>query len=316
MSSFSDIDRVTNLHKNNELQLLCFRLEDSANLYALNVFKVKEVMNYNGNIISIDHNGSSLIEGIITVRELNLPLIDLRKWFHYDPVSPLNNLSDFGVPSNVTTVLICDFSKFTVAIRIYKPERILGKRWDEIDQGNNVGVNSESGKLISRTKYYDGRIVQVVDVEKMLVDAFPWMEEEKISEIEHLETISIDKEILVADDSISVIAIMRKILNKLGVRYKVFKNGQELLDYVFADGRDISDIGIVITDLEMPITSGFEVIKQLKADKRTAHLKVVVNSSMSGKSNEEMAKSLNADEFMSKSNPEELSQILKKHLLY
>jgi len=314
MSSISEIDRVTNLHKNNELQLLCFKLENNDNLFALNVFKVKEVLKYTGHIISVDGETSSLVDGIVCIRNLNLPLIDLRRWFYYDPLNPKADISSFGVPSKEIVLLVCDFSKFTVAIRIYSPERILGKRWDEIDQGNSVGVNSESGKLISRTKYYDGRIVQVVDVEKMLVDAFPWIEEDKLAELQKLEKMNIDKEILVADDSITVIAMMRKILTKIGVRFKLFRNGRELLDYVFAQDRDIADIGLVITDIEMPVTSGFEVIKQLKNDKRTAHLKIAVNSSMSGKSNEEMAKSLNADEFMSKSNPDEIATILKKYL--
>ena len=71
---------------------------------------------------------------------------------------------------------------------------------------------------------------------------------------------------------------------------------------------------MIITDLEMPETSGFEVIKQIKQNNRTAHLPIVVNSSMSGSSNEEMAMSLNANEFISKSNPLEIEACIKKYL--
>jgi two-component system chemotaxis response regulator CheV len=316
MSNFSDIDRITSLHKNNELQLLCFRLEDNNSLFALNVFKVKEVIKYKGQIVKLDHNKSALVEGLITMRNLTIPLIDLRKWFHYDVNNPEKDLDPYRIESKHKVILICDFSKFIVGIRVYKPDRILPKRWDEIDQSVTVGVNSDSSKLISRTKYYDGRIVQVVDVEKMLVDAFPWIEEGKNTEIEGLKSLKdIKKQILVADDSTIVIKTLNKILNKLEVNFKIFKNGKELLDYIDSDKCDKDNIGVVVTDLEMPVMSGFEVIKSLKNDKNLSHLPIVVNSSMSGKSNEEMARSLNADEFMSKSNPEELAGILKKYLL-
>ena len=88
MASLSNVDQITNLHKNNELQLLCFRLEKDKDLYGVNVFKIREVIKYKGGITMITHNTSSLVEGLITMRELTIPLIDLRKWFYYDPRLP------------------------------------------------------------------------------------------------------------------------------------------------------------------------------------------------------------------------------------
>ncbi len=44
--SLAGIDQVTSLHKNNELQLLCFRLGKNKDLYAVNVFKIREVVKY------------------------------------------------------------------------------------------------------------------------------------------------------------------------------------------------------------------------------------------------------------------------------
>ena len=64
----------------------------------------------------------------------------------------------------------------------------------------------------------------------------------------------------------------------------------------------------------MPVVSGFEVIKQVKNSEKFKHIPVIVNSSMSGASNEEMAKSLNADGFVSKSNPKEIEITLKQVL--
>ena len=318
MSNLSNVDQITNLHRNNELQLLCFRLEKDKDLYAVNVFKIREVIKYRGDITVVSHDSSSLIEGLITIRELTIPLIDLRKWFYYDASDRAKDLEGYGVkrePGEDEVIMICEFSKWTVGVRIYEADRILNKKWTEIEQSAGIGNSGLNSKLVSRTRYFDGRLVQVVDIEKMLVDVFPWIEDEKNLEMNKIKEIVTDREVLLADDSPSVIKTMQNILNKLGVNYKSFVNGQKLLDYVFAEGTDISRIGIIITDLEMPEASGFEVIKQIKANPLTSKIPVVVNSSMSGSSNEDMARSLNANEFISKSNPAEVEDALRRLMI-
>lgn len=318
MSNLSNVDQITNLHRNNELQLLCFRLEKDKDLYAVNVFKIREVVKYRGDITVVAHEGSSLVEGLITIRELTIPLIDLKKWFYYDSANKAKNLDPYGIvrdPGDDEVVMICEFSKWTVGVRIYEADRILNKKWTDIEQSAGIGNSGLNTKLVSRTRYFDGRLVQVVDIEKMLIDVFPWIEDEKNDEMNRIQEIETDKEVLLADDSPSVIKTMQHILTKLGLVYHTFTNGQQLLDYAFDENTDISKIGIIITDLEMPEASGFEVIKQIKANPKTAHLPIVVNSSMSGSSNEDMARSLNANEFISKSNPIEVEEALRKFMI-
>lgn len=318
MSNLSNVDQITNLHRNNELQLLCFRLEKDKDLYAVNVFKIREVVKYRGDITVVSHENNSLIEGLITIRELTIPLIDLHKWFYYDAKDKARNLEGYGVkrePGEDEVIMICEFSKWTVGVRIYEADRILNKKWTEIEQSAGIGNSGLNSKLVSRTRYFDGRLVQVVDIEKMLVDVFPWIEDEKNAEMSKIQQIITDNEVLLADDSPSVIKTMQNILNRLGVQYRTFLNGQKLLDYVFDSDTDVSKIGIIITDLEMPESSGFEVIKQIKASPLTSKIPVIVNSSMSGSSNEDMARSLNADEFISKSNPVEVEEALQKFMI-
>lgn len=317
MSNLASIDQVTNLHRNNELQLLCFRLEEGKDLYAVNVFKIREVVKYRGGITVVSHDSGSLVEGLITIRELTIPLIDLKKWFHYDPRTKDKNLKEYAIkrhPGEDDIIMICEFSRWTVGVRIYEADRILNKKWTEIEQSAGIGGATKNSKLVSRTRYFDGSLVQVVDIEKMLVDVFPWIENEKEEEIRKINRINTTKEILLADDSPSVLKTMQSILDKLGVHHKDFVNGQKLLNYIFDEKTDVANVGMIITDLEMPEASGFEVIKQVKANPKTSHIPIVVNSSMSGSSNEEMARSLNADEFISKSNPAEIEEVMRQHL--
>ncbi|WP_066387682.1 chemotaxis protein [Helicobacter himalayensis] len=318
-ASMSKIDQVTSLHKNNELQLLCFRLEKGRDLYAVNVFKIREVIKYSGSLTIVSHEANSLVEGLITIREMTIPLIDMRKWFFYDPKQKSKDLRGCSIKREKgedDIVMICEFSRWTIGVRIYEADRILNKKWTEIEQSAGVGGSGQNGKLVSRTRYFDGSLVQVVDIEKMLTDVFPWIEKEKEEEMQKVSQVQATKCILLADDSPSVLRTMQVILNRIGVVHYDFVNGRKLLDYVSSPTTDISTIGMVITDLEMPEASGFEVIKQMKSNPQTAHIPIVVNSSMSGSSNEDMARSLNADEFISKSNPVDIENAIKKLMLH
>ncbi|WP_163555115.1 chemotaxis protein [Helicobacter suis] len=316
-NNLAHIDQVTSLHKNNELQLLCFRLGKNKDLYAVNVFKIREVVKYNGSLTIISHEPNSLVEGLIIIRELTIPLIDMKKWFYYDSNNKQKDLRPYCIEKadgKDDIVMICEFSRWTIGVRIYEADRILNKKWTEIEQSAGVGGNTGNSKLVSRTRYFDGRLVQVVDIEKMLTDVFPWIEQESHAELDTLTQLYSDKLVLLADDSPSVLKTMQVILDKLGIKHLDFINGKQLLDYLFAKETILEDIGLIITDLEMPEASGFEVIRRAKSDPNMAHIPIVVNSSMSGSSNEEMARSLHADDFISKSNPKDVERIVKQFM--
>lgn len=312
--AMADVDQATQLHLRNEVQFFCFRLADNNQRYAVNIFKVREVIKYRGHITLVTHDPTTLLEGVITVRHETMPLIDMKKWFSHSHDAPAQNLQDKGVKADHMTVMVCDFSDCVVGIRIYDADRIVARKWSEVNQSSEMGFNNVSGKITGNTKYIDGRIMQIVDVEKMLVDVFPWIEKDKEVELSGIDSVDHDKLVLLAEDSPSAMKMMRKILDKIGVRYRDFVNGKLLLDFVKDETTDLNDIGLIITDLEMPEASGFEVIRQMRGDERFNHIPIVVNSSMSGDSNRDMAEQLNADGFVSKSNPREIQAIMQKLL--
>ncbi|EQD88920.1 response regulator [Helicobacter pylori SouthAfrica50] len=86
-----------------------------------------------------------------------------------------------------------------------------------------------------------------------------------------------------------------------------------MLNYLY-EKEHYEKVGVVITDLEMPNTSGFEVLKTIKANPKTNHIPVIINSSMSSDSNRQLAQSLEADGFVVKSNILEIHEMLKKTL--
>lgn len=72
--------------------------------------------------------------------------------------------------------------------------------------------------------------------------------------------------------------------NNLANRIHVARDGQQALDFLFAQGEYVSrDVNshprVILLDLKLPKVSGIEVLRAVKADARTRHIPVVVLTS-------------------------------------
>ncbi len=307
----NSIDRMTALHKNNEVQYLCFRLEEGGELFAVNVFKVQEIIKYDKQPTLIGHEEGALLEGLITVRDMTVPLVDMKKWFSYH-IGKSEDLRHAGLDPKNSQVMLCDFSGVFVGIRIYKADRILTKRWDEIFPSMAMGAESDK-KINNHTYYIDGSLVQIVDIEKMISEVFPFLEEEVKAAVLETGNIDTNKFLLIAEDSVVATRVLKDVLTKIGVKHRFFDNGRKLIEFIENNEDEMQRCGLIITDLEMPEVSGFEVIKRIKGKPSLEKIPIAVNSSMSGDSNRNMALSLGADHFMQKTSPTEISDLVNKY---
>lgn len=308
------IDKTTSLHLNNEAQFLCFRLDEEkdAQLYGLNIFKIREIIHYDGEVTEILGGSDGVMLGFLSVRGESIPLVDVKRWLHYNASDLSRNLKEYSVKDEHNLVIVCHFSNHSIALKVLKIERIIHKNWTEISAGDKQGINEES-KISAITRFDEERVVQILDVEKMVSDVFPSLKDLDDLTLRCIEAIQSQKLILIAEDSLSALKTLEKIVQTLELRYLAFPNGKELLDYLY-EKEHYQQVGVVITDLEMPVISGFEVLKTIKADSRTEHLPVIINSSMSSDSNRQLAQSLEADGFVVKSNILEIHEMLRKTL--
>ncbi len=308
------IDKTTSLHLNNEAQFLCFRLDEEkdAQLYGLNIFKIREIIHYDGEVTEILGGSDGVMLGFLSVRGESIPLVDVKRWLHYNASDLSRNLKECSVKDEHNLVIVCHFSNHSIALKVLKIERIIHKNWTEISAGDKQSINEE-GKISAITRFDGERVVQILDVEKMISDVFPSLKDLDDLTLRCIEAIQSQKLILIAEDSLSALKTLEKIVQTLELRYLAFPNGRELLDYLY-EKEHYQQVGVVITDLEMPVISGFEVLKTIKADSRTEHLPVIINSSMSSDSNRQLAQSLEADGFVVKSNILEIHEMLKKTL--
>ncbi len=313
----SNIDKTTSLHLNNEAQFLCFTLEDAENeqdvqLYAMNVFKIREIIYYDGELTETAGENEGVVLGFLTVRGESIPLVDMRRWLYYNASTPKRDLKEYSIESNKNLVILCNFSQCTVGLKILSVKRIIQRSWDSVIVGSEYGFDG-SNKITATTKFDDGAVVQIMDVERMVSDAFPNSDASHELELESLNVINSDKIVLLAEDSKPAQKSLQMIMEKLQLKYFTFPNGKALLEYLYSPGV-APTVGAIITDLEMPLISGFEVLKHIRDNEATKHMPVIVNSSMSNDSNIEKAQSLKASAFITKSNPIEIEDALREAL--
>ena len=297
MSVLDNVDAATNLAKNNELQLLVFRVshnEDSS-YYAINVFKTREVVESKNHFLTQIPSAHPLLEGTIILRNLQIPILNLPQWLDITLSKEEHKQSN---------ILICDFNGVIIGLRIMSAYRVIKKNWNEMHAPDSYRLKQD-GVVINDTRLEDGSLCLILDYEKLLADVLPQALVDVHKEAELLKDITIPDKlkygtVLVAEDSKTAQRHLLQLFKNADIDMKLFDNGKKLIDYITTLGEKAQELPAIITDIEMPEMSGFTVIQKLKANPLTRDIPIIVNSSMTGDNNKREAESLGADAFIDK----------------
>ncbi|WP_373001368.1 chemotaxis protein CheW [Sulfurimonas sp.] len=296
MSVLSKVDSTTNLAKNNELQLLVFRInnEEGSAFYAINVFKTREVVESKNHFMTQIPSAHPLLEGTIILRGLQIPILNLPEWLGTTLTKEEIALSN---------ILICDFNGIIIGLRIMSAYRVIKKNWNEMHAPDSYRLKDD-GVVMNDTRLEDGSLCLILDYEKLLADVVPQAmvnvheSPENIKDL-NMPTKLINGEVLIAEDSKTAQRHLIQIFKNAGIQMKLFDNGKKLVDYIF-EMKDPSIIPAIITDIEMPEMSGFTVIQTLRKNVTTKNIPIIVNSSMTGENNKREAEMLGASGFIDK----------------
>lgn len=110
-----------------------------------------------------------------------------------------------------------------------------------------------------------------------------------------IDEVGPEKVVVLADDSISVRKFVGRMLEKAGYRVKLASDGLEALEIATQ-----MKVDLVVTDLEMPRTNGYELIAHLKQNPQTRNLPVMVVTSRAGAKHKDRALKEGAVAFMTK----------------
>ncbi len=116
--------------------------------------------------------------------------------------------------------------------------------------------------------------------------------------------------VLVVDDSISIRKYVQRFLDRTGYEVEVAPDGMEALNYM---GRMKFDV--VITDLEMPVMHGYDLMSEMKKSPDLVNIPVIVLTSRAGDKHRQKAIEMGAQDYLVKPFEEqEMLGALKKLL--
>jgi two-component system chemotaxis response regulator CheV len=88
-----------------------------------------------------------------------------------------------------------------------------------------------------------------------------------------------------------------------------------MADRAEAEGEPLSKrLHLILTDAEMPEMDGYMLAKRIKADARFKNVPIVMHSSLSGLSNQQLGASVGIDEYVSKFEPAKLAESIARLL--
>lgn len=307
----SDIEQRVALAGNNMLELLLFRLghgPDEA-LYGINILKVREIAQMPS--VTPLPNASDGMLGVIQLRDQVLPVIDL--------VQALGHRTGQAPGALPKMLLITEFSRSTQGFAVEEVEEIVRLDWSQVKTAD--GFTSPLITGFAQLPASDGqaeRLVQVVDVEQVLRKTGSTADEVDESSISVRFELQPGAKVLAADDSAYARQLIEQSMKALGVPCTLVRTGQEAwaelqaaLERAEHHHRSVRDeIGLVLTDLEMPEMDGFALTRRIKSTEGLREIPVVIHSSLSGTASAEQSRRVGADTFVAKFVPNELAQAM------
>ena len=271
----------------NELEVLEFKLDGNA--YGINVAKIKEIITYED--VTPVPNAHPSIEGIFMPRDTMITAIDLK------------NCLQRGVSKAGGLFIITNFNRLDVAFHVDSVVGIHRVSWKDIIKPDSTVSSAEEGISTGIIKL-DGRLIIILDFEKIMTDINPETGL-KVTEIDELgERGRYEIPILIAEDSPLLNKLIVDCLHKAGYSNLIHtENGQQAYEVI----RDCKEEGTlrehvqcIITDIEMPLMDGHRLTKLIKEDDATKDIPVIIFSSLVNDEMKRKGEALGADAQLSK----------------
>lgn len=248
------------------------------------------------------------VEGMVSLRGALVPVVDLAKYAGVQTDTPRD------------IMIVTEYNGHTQGFLVEAVDTILRLDWGMMRVPPEMLVAQMGGLVTAVTELADGRLVMMMDVEKVLSETTKYDDEFMYRSI-----VPIDKPectVFFADDSVVARKQIERTLQAMNVKYVAAINGRQAWEelekmaaYAVSLGRPVNEmVSLVLTDIEMPEMDGYILTKKVKSDPRFAGVPVIMHSSLSGMSNQKLGQSVGVDEYVPKFEPQKLSETLARRL--
>lgn len=278
-----------------ELEIIDFIINGAH--YAINVVKVKEIIQMPTNGLTKLPDPKKEIAGLILCRDEILTLIDLKYVVTRETTKILGS-----------KVIVCEFNNLKVAFNIDDVVGVHRIKWSEIRKPDDLS----EGSLAVGNILLDGKVMIMLDFEKIVTDISPGsgISEDRLVSVEYKDRSNV--KLVLADDSALVRKLLKDTLTKAGFRnLRVFDDGQQALDFITElaekKGKDFTeDVQLLITDIEMPQMDGLTLTRKIKENDTLKNLPVIIFSSLITDELKHKGEEVKADSQLSKPEIEKL----------
>ncbi len=299
------VDQRTQLVGQNRLELLLFRL-GGTQMYGINVFKVREVLQC-PKLTELPKR-NPVVRGIAHIRGGTISVMDMALAMGS---APLEDMDD-------CFIIISEYNMAVQGFLVKGVERIVNLNWKDVHPPpRGTGKNN----YLTAVTEVDNKIVEIIDVEKILAEVSPMNEvigEGIIQEDKVATTVQKELSVLIADDSSVARKQIKRCVEKLGINTHVVNDGKQALDHLKAlvdEGIDPADrYVLLISDIEMPEMDGYTLTASIRDDPRLSSLYVVLHTSLSGIFNQAMVEKVGANDFLAKFKPDELATLVQNRI--
>ena len=290
------VNQRTQLVGQNRLELLLFRL-DGKQLYGINVFKVKEVLQ----CPKLTHmpKSSPIVRGVANIRGGTIPILDLAMATGSAKLGSIDN----------AFVIITEYNTKIQGFLVHSVERIVNMNWEDIHPPPKGTGRDHYLTAVTRI---DNQLVEIIDVEKILAEVAPVSENISAGVVsEEVAHKALSLRVLTVDDSSVARKQVTRCLQTVGVEVTALNDGRQALEFL----RKLVDEGkkpeeeflMLISDIEMPEMDGYTLTAEIRSDPRMQKLHIVLHTSLSGVFNQAMVKKVGADDFLAKFRPDDLA---------
>lgn len=306
-----NIDARSKLAGTNKLEILMFSLgvdkrTGREETFGINVFKVREVMRIPKITRAPDMPPS--VEGMVSLRGALVPVIDLAKYAGIET----------GCKAEI--MIVAEYNGHTQGFLVKAVDNILRLDWSSMRVPPEMLVAKMGGLVTAITELKDGRLVMMLDVEKVLSETGNFDFDEMI--LGSVQPLGKERMVFFADDSAVARRQITKTLDAMQIKYVSAVNGHnawvelsKMASHADAAKMPLKNmLQLILSDVEMPEMDGYMLARKIKADKRFSGIPVVLHSSLSSKSNEQLGKTVGVDGYVSKFEPRELAKVLARLL--
>jgi len=296
-----ELIRLVSSNSDTLSQYVIFR-NTNDELFALNVTRIEELIQNKNLTISKGLNHNTIISGVAKIRNNMVTLIDFDKWLNPDNTSNEDTHK---------LIILCHYANQRIGIIV---KDVVGIH----------GINAKDMYLSSQTDDKTAYIAElslnkkvlcnIFDSDRLILDVFPDMIINDNMDSSHKpHTRQTDKMILLAEDNKLVQHSLADLLIKLKYNYEIYPNGKLLIDRL--EQIDSNEVCLIISDIEMPIMDGIEMLEYIHKDSKYNNIPIIVNTNMINDSVTEHVTEIGAVAIVEKLDFKLLESLIQKYYL-